>query len=93
MPNVILGAYNTVPIAAASGVYRLKCDGTKTVDLMNVGAGAVSIRMDATDPTVNGAGTLQIPGNWALNRLAIDGNVGLGVIAAADTTLSVRVVG
>jgi hypothetical protein len=91
MPNVTLGAFNNIAIAAASGVYRLTCPGgfTRSVDLMNAGAGAIFVRSDA-DPTVNGANTLQVPANWAVNKLSVDGTVGLGVIAAADTTISVR---
>lgn len=91
MPNVTIGAYNTIAITAVSGVYRLTWPSgfTRTIDVMNVGAGAISIRADA-DPTVNGANTLQLPSNYAINGLKVDGTIGLGVIAAADTTISVR---
>lgn len=91
MPNVTLGPFNTITVAAASGVYRLTWPQgfTRSLDVMNTGAGAVFLRSDA-DPTVNGANTLQLPANWAINKLSVDGTVGLGIIAAADTTISVR---
>lgn len=93
MPNVNLGAFNTVTVAAASGVYRLgwPAGGIRTVDLMNVGAGAIFIRADSTNPTVNDPASLQLPANTAINRLTVDGSTGLGVIAAADSAISVRV--
>lgn len=92
MPNVTLGAYNSIAIAAASGVYRLTCAGgfTRSVDLMNVGAGAIFLRSDA-NPALNDPNSLQLPANWAVNNLEVDGSIGLGVIAAADTTISVRI--
>jgi hypothetical protein len=89
MPNVTLGAYNTITVAAASGVYRLKSVNLRTVDVMNLGTGAVFIRSDS-DPSINDANSLQIPANWAANGLNIDSGTGLGVIAVADTTLSIR---
>lgn len=92
MPNVILGGYNTVAITAASGIYRLKFTGgsSRAVDLMNLGPGAVFIRSDATDPTVNDANAMQLPANWAANKITVDGSNGLNIIAAADTTLSLK---
>lgn len=92
MPNVTLGTLNTITVAAANGVYRLTFPGgfARKVDLLNTGAGAISVRVDV-DPTVNGANTLQIPAGWAVNGINIDGAIGIGVIAAADTTISVRV--
>jgi hypothetical protein len=91
MPNVTLGYFANVPITAASGVYRLKFVGgsSRTVDLMNLGPGAVFIRSDG-DPTVNDANSLQLPANWAANKITVDGANGLNIIAAADTTLSLR---
>lgn len=91
MPNVTLSAFNTISVAAASGVYRLTFTPpgfARKVDIMNTGAGAISLSV--ADPTVNGAATLQIPANWAINGLTVDGTTGIGVIAAADTTISVR---
>jgi hypothetical protein len=93
MPNVTLGPYNSITIAAASGVYRLKFvppGFTRNIDLMNLGPGAIFIRGGTTDPAVNDANSLQVPANWAVNSVTVDGSVGLGVIAAADTTISVR---
>jgi len=92
MPNVTLGTFNSVAITAASGVYRLKFVGgsSRSVDLMNLGPGPVFIRSDATDPTVNDANSLQLPANWAANKITVDGSNGLNIIAAADTTLSLR---
>jgi hypothetical protein len=92
MPNVTLGGYNTVAIAAASGVYRLSFVGgsTRSIDVMNLGGGAIFIRGDATNPTVNDPNSLSVPANWAANGLNVDGGTGLGIIAAADTTISVR---
>lgn len=92
MPNVTLGNYNTVAITAVSGVYRLKFPVSgydRTIDLMNLGPGAIFLREDA-DPTVSDAASLQLPANWAVNKLTVDGGVGLGIIAAADTAISVR---
>lgn len=88
MPNVTLGAFNTVAITAASGVYRL-AGRAGSVDVMNLGPGAVYVRTDQ-DPTVADPNSLQIPANWAVNKLPADANNGLRVIAAADTTISVR---
>lgn len=92
MPNVTLGSFNTVPIAAASGVYRLKFVGgsSRAVDLMNLGPGSVFIRSDATDPALNDPNSMQLPANWAANKITVDGSNGLNIIAAADTTLSLR---
>lgn len=52
MPNVTLGGFNTVAIAAASGVYRLSFVGgsTRSIDVMNLGGGAIFVRGDATNP-------------------------------------------
>ena len=54
---------------------------------MNLGAGAIFLRSDA-DPSVNDPNSLQLPANWAINKLSVDGSTGLGVIAAADTKQS-----
>lgn len=93
MPNVSLGTYSTIAIAAASGVYRLTIPQgfTRNVDVMNTGAGAISLRADSVNPTVNDPNSLQLPSNWAANGIPVDGVTGLGIIAAADTTISVRV--
>ena len=92
MPNVSLGSYNTLAVAAASGAYRLKpANGFScTVDLMNAGAGAIYLRPDI-DPTVADPKSLLVPANTALNGFTIDGATGIGVIAGADTTISVRI--
>jgi hypothetical protein len=89
MPNVTLGPYNTIAVAAASGVYHLSgASGfAAPVDVMNLGPGSVYIRSDK-DPTVNDPGALALPANWALNGLTA---ANLGIIAGADTTISVRV--
>ena len=93
MPNVILSAYNTVAVTAASGVYRLKvppgAGGLRQIDMMNLGPGAVFIRADK-DPTSSDMNSLQLPANWSINGLNVESNTGLGIIAAADTTISVR---
>ena len=89
MPNVAIGPYNNIAITVVSGVYRLKSVSVRTVDIMNLGTGAVFIRSDS-DPAVNDANSLQLPANWAANGLSVDGSNGLGIIAAADTTISVR---
>lgn len=91
MPIVNLGPYNTVAITAVNGVYRLKAaDGAShPIDLLNLGPGAIFVR-DDLDPTVNGANTLQVAANWAVNRLTVQAGTGLGIIAAADTVISVR---
>ena len=92
MPNVTLGPYNTITVAAASGAYRLQwpAGGGRTLDMMNTGTGAVFLRADSVNSTVNDANSLQLPPNWAINGLKVDGGAGLSVIAAADTTISVR---
>ena len=91
MPNVTLGAFNTITVAAASGVYRLKWPAgfCRTLDLLNVGAGLLYIRSDA-DPSLSDPNSLAVPANVSVNGLKVDGNTGLGVIASADTTISVR---
>lgn len=90
MPSVTLAPFNNLTIAAASGVYRLRGSGAfpVTVDLLNVGAGTLYIRVDA-DPTTSDPLALQLPANWALSQVTVDSR-GLGVIAGADTVLSVR---
>ena len=52
MPNVTLGGYNTVAITAASGVYRLSFNGgsSRSIDLMNLGGGAIFIRGRRDEP-------------------------------------------
>lgn len=92
MPNVTIGPYNTIAITAANGVYRLLGSSSFTgpVDVMNVGPGAVYIRADK-DPAVNDPNSLELPANSAANRLMASGTTGLGIIAAADTTITVRV--
>ena len=91
MPNVTLGPLNTITVSAASGVYRLKTalGHMRILDVMNTGAGAIFVRGDL-DPTVNDPNSLQIPSNFAVNGIVMDANSGLGIIAAADTTISVR---
>lgn len=91
MPNVTIGVYNTIAITAVSGVYRLKSASghLRTLDVMNTGTGTIFIRGDL-DPTVNDPNSLQLPANFAANNLPVDGGTGLGIIAAADTTISVR---
>lgn len=92
MPNVTLANYNTIAITAASGVYRLKFPDPgyeRSIDLLNLGPGAVFLREDA-DPVLNDANSLSLPANWAINKLSAGGSVGVNIIAAADTTLSVR---
>ena len=93
MPNVTIGGFNTMAVAAASGAYRLTYlppGFSRSVDVMNLGPGAVFIRTDGTNPTVNDPASLSVPANWAVNRLNVDSTLGLTVIAAADTTISVR---
>ncbi len=92
MANITIGPYNTLPITAASGANRLRFVGgfTRPVDIMNLGPGAIYIRGDA-DPTVADVNSLEVAANWAVNKVMVDGNAGLGVIAAADTTISVRI--
>ena len=92
MPDVTVGPFNTVAITAASGVYRLTEAGGRShpIDLMNVGPGSVFLRADL-DPAVNDPNSLLLPANTGINHLVIDGSLGLGVIASADTTISVRV--
>jgi hypothetical protein len=89
MPNVTIGPYNNIAITAVSGVYRLKSVQLRTVDIMNLGTGAVFIRSDS-DPAVNDANSLQLPANFAANGLNVDPATGLGIIAVADTTIAVR---
>lgn len=92
MPNITLTTYNTLAIAAASGVYRLTTAGqvgARTVDLLNNGPGAIYIRT-SVDPATNDPNSMQLPANVAYNGLMIDSAQGLGVIAAADTTISVK---
>ncbi len=93
MPDVTLSAYNTVAITAAGGVYRLKlppgAGGLRQIDVMNLGPGAVFIRSDK-DPTSSDPNSLQLPANWSANNLNVESNTGLGIIAGADTTISVR---
>ena len=93
MPNVTLGGLNTVAITAASGVYRLTYfpgSVDRSLDILNLGPGAIFIRLDSTNPSVNDPASLQLPANWAVNKLVVDDVTGLGIIAAADTTISVR---
>lgn len=92
MANITIGPMNTIAITAASGANRLRFVGgfTHPVDVMNLGPGAIYIRQDA-DPTVADVNSLEVPANWAVNRVMVDGNTGLGLIAGADTTISVRV--
>jgi hypothetical protein len=93
MPNVTLSAFNTIPVAAASGAYRLTYSPpgfARSIDLMNLGPGSVFIRTDATSPTVNDPVSLTLAANWAVNKLNVDSAIGLSLIAAADTTISVR---
>ena len=91
MPNVVLGTYNTIAITAASGVYRLNwvSGSSRALDLMNLGPGTIFIRADL-DPTVDDPRSLEIPANWAINHLDVDGRTGLGLIATADTRVSMR---
>lgn len=93
MPNVTLGGFNTLPVAAASGAYRLAYlppGFSRSVDVMNIGPGSIFIRTDGTNPILNDPNALEIPANWAFNNLSVDSTLGLSVIAAADTTISVR---
>ena len=92
MPNVTLANYATIAITAVSGVYRLRFPDPgydRKIDLLNLGPGAVFVREDA-DPTLNDANSLSLPANWAINQLSAGGSVGVNIIAAADTTISVR---
>jgi hypothetical protein len=74
-------------------VYRLKlppgAGGLRQIDVMNLGPGAVYIRADK-DPTSGDPNSLQLPANWSANNLNVESNTGLGIIAGADTTISVR---
>lgn len=92
MPNISLGAVNTIALAAASGVYRLSFTGgaSRSVDVLNMGTGTIFVRSDGTDPTVNDPASLALPGNFAANGLTVDGLNGMRVIAAADTTITVK---
>lgn len=93
MANITLSAYNSIAITAASGANRLVYPNPgypRTVDVLNLGPGAVFIRADVTNPTVNDPAALQLPANYAFNGLKVDSALGIGIIAAADTTISVR---
>jgi hypothetical protein len=63
--------------------------GNRPVDILNLGPGAIFIRADK-DPTTSDMNSLQLPANWSANRLNVESNTGLGIIAAADTTIGVR---
>lgn len=92
MPNVTIGRLNTLAIAAASGVYRLKYPSSgpnRKVELTNIGPGVVYIRMDA-DPATNDPASLQVPVNGVIRDFTVDSGSGLGVIAAADATITIR---
>jgi len=91
MPNVTLGPFNTLNITAGT-VYRLVgvAGINRPLDLINLGPGTVFLRSDK-DPTVTDQNSLQVPANWAINSLITDGRIGLGVIADADTKISVKV--
>ena len=72
MANITLGPFNSLPITAASGANRLVFPSpgyARSVDVLNLGPGAIFIRADATNPVLNDANALQIPANWAVNRL------------------------
>ena len=92
MANITLGPFNTVPVTAASGANRLTWPAgfNRNLDILNLGPGAVYVRADA-NPATNDPNSMEIPANFAVNSIAVDGLIGLGVIAAADTTISVRV--
>lgn len=93
MPNVTLGPLNTIAITAASGVYRLtgSTGFTRPVDIMNLGPGTIYIRADA-DPTAVDPKAIALPANWAMNKFMMDDRIGLGILGAADTLISVRVI-
>ena len=92
MPDVTVGPFNTIAITAASGVYRLREAGgmSHPIDLLNIGPGSVFLRADL-DPVVNDPNSLLLPANTGFNHLMVDGSLGLGIIATADTTISVKV--
>jgi hypothetical protein len=90
MPNVILGPFNTIAVAAAQGVYRLTGSQgiARTVDVLNVGPGSIYMRADK-DPAISDPHALLLPPNWAKSGIIIDGRAGLGIVADADTMISV----
>ena len=92
MANITLGPFNTILVTAVSGANRLTWPGgfNRSVDILNLGPGALYMRADA-NPSAADPNSLQLPANFAMNRIAVDGTTGLGIIAAADTTISVRV--
>ena len=93
MPNLTLGSLNTLSIVAASGAYRLLPQGySRTLHVLNLGPGSIYIRGDATDPTVGDPLSLKLPSDWAQNDFSVMGGVGLGIIADANTTITVRVI-
>jgi hypothetical protein len=91
MPDVTLGTLNTITVTAGT-VYRLKgvAGMSRPADVLNIGPGAVFLRADL-DPTVIDSHSLKLPAGFAVNALIVDGRVGLGVIADANTTISVVV--
>jgi hypothetical protein len=93
MPDVTLGPSNTIAVLAASGVYRLRgvTPTTMTVNLLNIGPGSIYIRQPQ-DPAVAGADSRMVPANFFLNGLTIDGQAGLGIVADADTTISLGLI-
>jgi hypothetical protein len=93
MANITLGPLNTILVTAASGANRLTWPQgfNRNLDILNLGPGVLVMRTDATAPTTSDPNALQLPANFAINHLAVDGAIGLGVIAVADTTISVRV--
>lgn len=91
MPDVTatLGAFNTIPITTAVTRLVTGTGQSRMVDILNIGAASIFMRADI-DPGASDPYSLELPANFALNRVTVDGVVGLGVVGAAATTISVR---
>lgn len=94
MSDISLGPFNTLAISAGT-VYRLRgatgaSGSNRPLDLLNIGPGTIYLRADL-DPTLSDPYSLQLPAGWAVNDLITDGLIGLGVIADANTKISVKV--